>query len=250
MLHALRRLTIPLALALLLILTACGGGQAKAPTATPAPTEAPTRTPRPTREPEPTAEPTAKPTNVVLTDNSNGNGNGNDNSNGNGSELKPVDIGSLKTYAHKSGVFQIDIPNNWDLQDNSKSDELILIWTDPSRNGAVIVDIFEDSKTYSEADLTDTLKKYLENSFSDKPDFFLEDPTPQKDGSILIVWTYTATADNNVKAPLLGNTFIEQRGNKISLLSTLVPQDQFDSLIDKTNEIINTYKIDEKASIK
>jgi len=246
MLHALRRLTIPLALALLLILTACGGGQAKAPTATPAPTEAPTRTPRPTREPEPTAEPTAKPkpTNVVLTDNSNGNGNGN------GSDLKPVDIGSLKTYAHKSGVFQIDIPSNWEIQDNSKTDELILIWTDPSRNGAVIVDIFEDSKTYSEKDLTDTLTKYLKNSFGSEPDFFLEDPTPQKDGSILIVWTYTATADNDVKAPLLGNTFIEQRGNKISLLSTLVPQDQFDSLIDKTNQIINTYKIDDKASIK
>ncbi|NTV63605.1 MAG: hypothetical protein HGA65_08730, partial [Oscillochloris sp.] len=158
-------------------------------------------------------------------------------------------IGSLKSYAHKSGVFEIDIPNNWDLQDNSKSDELILIWTDPTQNGAVIVDIFEDDKEYNEDELTDTLRTYLQNSFGEQPDFYVEDPTPQNDGSVLIVWSYTATADNGTDATLLGNTFIEQRGNKISLLSTLVPQDQFDSLVDKTNEIINTYKIDTEAAI-
>jgi len=239
MLRHLRRLTAPLALSLALLLTACGGGQAAAPTA--APTEAPTRTPRPTREPAPTAaptaEPTAEPTAVVLNDNS-----------GSG-DLQPVDIGTLKTYAHTSGVFQIDIPENWDLQDTSNPNELILIWTDPSQNGAVIVDVFEDTKEYTDAELTDTLRTYLNKTFSTQPDFYLEDPTPQSDGSILIVWTYTATADNNVQATLLGNTFIQQNGNKITLLSTLVPQDQFDSLVDKTNEIINTYSVDEGASI-
>jgi len=233
MLRSLRRLAAPLALVLLLTLTACGGGAAKAPTATPAPTEAPTRPPRPTRAPDPTAE----PTDVVLSDNTNS------------SDLQPVEIGDLKAYAHESGVFQIDIPENWDLQDTSKPGELILIWTDPSQNGAVIVDIFEDANTYTDEELTSTLQKYLENSFGSQPDFYVEDPTPQSDGSILIVWTYTATADNDVQATLLGNTFVQQNGDKITLLSTLVPQDQFDALVDQTNEIINAYVVTPEASI-
>ncbi|NNJ10452.1 hypothetical protein EKD04_008945 [Chloroflexales bacterium ZM16-3] len=248
MLRSLRRLAAPLSLALLLSLAACGSKPAAtAPTSPPAPTEAPapTRTPRPTREPTAAPEPTTAraPTAVVLS-------NDTPTSAPADGELQPVDIGPLETYAHDSGVFQIDIPNNWAIQDNSKPDELILVWTDPSRNGAVIVDIFEDSTTYTSDDLTTTLQKYLKTSFGKQPDFSMDDPTPQSDDSILIVWTYTATADNGVKADLLGNTFIEQRGNKISLLSTLVPSDQFDSLVDQTNEIINAYSIDTEASIQ
>lgn len=236
MLPTLRRLAALIALALALSLTACGGGQSAAPTA--APTAAATRTPRPTREPAPTEKPTEKPTEepteeVVLNDD----------------ELQMVDIGDLTSYVHKSGVFEIEIPENWDLQDTSTDNELILIWTDPTRNGAVIVDIFEDETVYTNEQLISTLETYLENSFGSQPDFYFEEPTPQSDGSILIVWTYTATADNDVEATLLGNTFIQQNGNKITLLSTLVPQAQFDELVDQTNEIINTYIVTPEASI-
>ena len=251
MLRALRRVAAPLSVALLLALAACGSKPAataptEAPAApTPAATEAPTRTPRPTREPTatPEAAPTAKPTAVVLS-------NDTATSTASSGQLQPVDIGTLETYSHKSGVFQIDVPKNWTLQDNSKADELILIWTDPTRNGGVIVDLYEDAKTNTADDLTATLKKYLENTFGKEPDFFTQDPKTQADGSVLIVWGYTATADNGTKADLLGNTFIEQRGNKISLLSTLVPADQFNSLKEKTNAIINAYTITPDAAIK
>lgn len=240
MLYSLRRVAAPISLALLLSLSACGRNQASVPTATIVSTVAPTRTPRPTRETVPTAEPmlTVEPTAVVLDDSTDSTG-----------ALQPVDIGDLQTYAHDSGVFQIDIPENWSIEDKSKTNELILVWTDPSRNGAVVVDISEDESTRTSDELTETLQAYLQTSFGENPDFSMDDPTAQSDGSILIVWTYTATARNNVQAKLLGNTFIEQRGNKISLLSTLVPADQFASLKEQTNEIINTYKISTDASI-
>ncbi|MEI8307302.1 MAG: hypothetical protein WCF99_09575 [Chloroflexales bacterium] len=244
MLRTFRRVVAPLSVALLLSLAACGGRQAAAPTATPVPpTEAPTRTPRPTREPVATAEPTTEPTAVVLSNDA-------PTSSTSDSQLKSVDIGDLETYAHTSGVFEIGVPNNWTLQDNSKADELILVWTDPTRNGAMVVDIYEDAKINSTDNLAKTLQKYLKNTFGSEPDFSTGDPKTQTDKSVLIAWTYTATADNGTKAPLLGNTFIEQRGNKISLLSTLVPQDQFKDLKDKTNQIINSYKITPDAPIK
>jgi len=84
---------------------------------------------------------------------------------------------------------------------------------------------------------------FLQSSFGNQPDFFYEDPKPQSDGSILIVWGFTATASNNVQASMLGNSFIEQRGNKLSVLTTLVPAEQFDALVSRTDEIINTYRI-------
>ena len=52
-----------------------------------------------------------------------------------------------------------------------------------------------------------------------------------------------------MKAKLLGNSFIEQRGDKISILTTAVPEDQFDTLKPETNKIINSYKIDSSAAL-
>lgn len=233
MFHARRYWFVSLIGLLIVALTACGGGSA-APTATPTQAAAaPTRTPRPTRPPEPTATPRPSPTPAA----------------GQSDQLALVDIGPLETYRHASGVFQLDVPNNWTLQDNSSSDELLLIWTDPSGNGAILVNIFEDSRSFTDSQLVDLLNAFLEDRFSNQPDFLYEDPRPQSDGSQLVVWSYTATADNNIKATMLGNSFIEQRGNKISILTTLVPDEQFETLRTKTDEIINTYRIDSSASL-
>ncbi|OAN46283.1 hypothetical protein A6A03_12960 [Chloroflexus islandicus] len=218
---------------LIVALTACGGGNA-APTATPTQAAAaPTRTPRPTRPPEPTATPRPSPT-VASTQSG---------------QLALVDIGPLATYRHASGVFRIDVPNNWTLQDNSSPDELLLIWTDPTGNGAILVNIFEDSRSFTDSQLVDLLNTFLEDRFGNQPDFLYEDPRPQNDGSQLVVWSYTATAGNNIKATMLGNSFVEQRGNKISILTTLVPDEQFDTLRSQTDKIINTYAIDSSAAL-
>jgi hypothetical protein len=221
----------------LLALTACGGGSAT-PTAAPTaePTQAvalPTRTPRPTIVPaQPTATPRPSPTTA-----------------GQSGQLALVDIGPLKTYDHPSGVFKIDVPNNWTLQDNSSSAELLLIWTDPTGNGAILVNIFEDNRNYSDSQLVKLLTDFLEERFGQQPDFSYEDAKPQSDGSQLVVWSYTATADNNIQTTLLGNSFVEQRGNKVSILTTLVPEEQFETLVSQTNKIINTYRINPSAAI-
>lgn len=243
----LRRLLVPVGLAAALALSACGGDRpASTPTEGPA-AAAPTRTPRPTREPTAAAQPTAAPTvDLVPTPAESLGDAGSTTADG---ELAPVEIGSLQTYQHPSGVFSIDVPENWSLQDNSQPDELILVWTDPTRNSGVIVDIFEDDTVYTSDQLTELLTNYLQNSFGSQPDFSADDPVPQSDDSILIVWSYTASADNNVQAQLLGNSFVEQRENKVSILTTLVPRAQFEDLREETDGIINTYRINPAASL-
>jgi len=66
---------------------------------------------------------------------------------------------------------------------------------------------------------------------------------------VLIVWSYTAEATGGVKTKLLGNSFIEQRDDKISILTTAVPDEQFDALREATNKIINSYKIDPSSAL-
>lgn len=237
-----RRLFALIAVALTLALAACtgGGGQGSTPPATAEPVAAaPTRTPRPTREPtaepEPTeeAEPTAEPEPTAAAVTSEG-------------ELAAVEFGDLETYEHPSGVFQIDMPSNWELQDNSKPDEIIMLWTDPTQNGGVIVNLFEVEPTYTADQLTDILTEYLNNQFGSEENFSTDEPETQGDDSILITWSYTGSA-GDLAVDYTGNSFIEQRGNKISLLTALLPSEQLDATLDPTNEIINTYRINPDA---
>ena len=211
--HALiRRMFALIALALVLALAACGGNTPAA---------------------APTAEPTAEGgTSTTL------------------GEIQLVEFGNLQTYTHSSGVFSIEIPENWTLQNNDKPDEIIHVWTDPTRNGGVIVDIFENDTVYTSEQLTDILRTFLENSFGSQTDFTVdEDPTEQSDGSVLLAWSYLAKADNDIDVDLLGNSFIEQRENKVSILTTLVPSEQYEQTKEFTDEIINTYSIDPSATL-
>jgi hypothetical protein len=141
------------------------------------------------------------------------------------------------------------VPKSWALKDNSKSGEAILLWSDPSENGLIVVDLFEGKEEKSADELVELLRGFLKNSFESELDFSMDDPKQQTDGSQLIVWSYTANASGDVKAKLLGNSFIEQRGDKISILTTAVPEDQFDTLKPETNKIINSYKIDSSAAL-
>jgi hypothetical protein len=158
-----------------------------------------------------------------------------------------VDIGALETYNYETGLFSIDVPNNWTLQDNSKPGEAIVLWSEPSGNATVVVNVFEQKETQTSDQLTEFLKKFLSKTFGNEDQFSIDDPTPQKDGSVLLVWTYNDKQRGD--ASVLGNSFIEQRGDKISILSTVVPEAQFDNLVDKTNEIIQSYSIDEGAAL-
>lgn len=158
-----------------------------------------------------------------------------------------VEITDLETYTYDTGLFSIDIPEGWELQDNSTSGEANVLWLDPTQNALIVVDIFEtDAASTSPEDLEELLRSYLEQTFSSYPDFELGDVVEQSDGSLLIVWSYTADA-SGLEGMVLGNSFIEQRGSYISLLTLLVPDEQFENLMDMTNDILNSYVIDTSA---
>lgn len=166
-----------------------------------------------------------------------------------GGQTRDIVIGDLETYSYDTGLFSIDVPNNWTRKDNSKPGEAILLWTDETENGLIVVDLFEEKQKQNQDQLVTFLQNFLKKSFNAQPDFSMNDPKPQSDGSVLIVWSYTATGTGGATTKLLGNSFIEQKDDKISILTTAVPDEQFDKLLDSTNKIINSYKIDSSAAL-
>jgi hypothetical protein len=158
-----------------------------------------------------------------------------------------VQIGELQAYTYDTGLFSIDIPQNWTLQDNSKSGEAILLWTEPNGNALVGVDIFKQANEQTPEELTKFLEDFLTKTFGSQQDFRVDEPKTQSDGSVLLVWSYTNTTPNELK--ILGNSFIEQRQDKVSILTTLVPDEQFDALLPQTNKIIQSYRIDPSANL-
>jgi hypothetical protein len=238
MLHNCRQVPSILILLVALMLAACGS-EAPAPIPSPEPSPAATATVAPTAEPtaEPTDTPTATPPPTEAAEPTESN------------ELATVEIGSLETYTHSTGLFSMDVPAGWTLTDNSRDDEVIIIWTDPTNNALIGVDIFENSSSVSPEQLIEFLQNFLDNSFGDNLDFNSDPPTVQPDGGIQIAWGYTAQASNGVSAPLIGNSFIDQRGDKISILTSLIPQAQFDMLAAPVNAIINSYEVNPQVAI-
>lgn len=163
--------------------------------------------------------------------------------------FKSVDIDKLSTYTHKTKAFSLLAPDGWKSKDNSKPGEVIVLWTDPTRNGGLVADIFDVDYDPTQDDLTKLLQDFLKNSFEKEPGFFLRDAKPQKDGSVLLIWGYTAKATGNIKVKLLGNSFIERKGKRVAILSFIVPNDQFKELEKPLNRIINNYKINTEAKI-
>ncbi|PZD72937.1 Serine/threonine-protein kinase B [Acaryochloris thomasi RCC1774] len=165
------------------------------------------------------------------------------------SQFQRVQIRALEPYEHQTQGFSISAPQRWTLKDNSKSEEIIMVWTDPTGNGEMVADLFDVASEPSQAELTEIVETFLTETFSDKPDFFIEDARPQKDGSVLLIWGYTGTATGDIKVELLGNSFIENKGQRVALLSYIVPEEQFQDLESTLNKMINTFKFDPAASL-
>jgi len=162
--------------------------------------------------------------------------------------LVPVAIGALARYSYPHGLFSIRIPQSWQAHNTSKPGEAILSWQDQANNAVISVDVF-GSDPQAESSLISMLQGSLKESFSSQPAFTLHSTLVQADGSIRVVWSYIATADTHIQARMLGNSFIEQHGTHISILTIMVPDTQFERLHPILNTILNSYVLDPAAAL-
>lgn len=253
--------TIVLTVATAVALVGCGVAAPPEPTARP--TERPTSTPRPTvtprpaptDAPEPTEEPTEEvepteetdPTDepIVLTDPTE---EATDPTEETTSDLIPVEMEDLQVFSPENGLFEILIPAEWLLDDKSTDDTVLMLWSDPANNALLIVTIAQETEELTEEELTSRLEAYI-SIFENETDFTMDPPEVQEDGSIRIIWSYTAEATGGVQANLLANSFIQQNGDKVSILTFGVPDDQFERLLDPLNEVLNSFVVYEDVAL-
>ena len=159
-----------------------------------------------------------------------------------------VKINKLETYTHPGGVFSMDVPEGWTKQDQSQPGQVLVSWTDATGNSVIIANISDAEATLSKEDLGSNLKKKFTEVFSVQPKFQISDAKEQPDGTMRVEWSYEVTAQSQTET-VLGNSFIEQKGNKIAIFSIGVLNSQFDKLKDNMNKIIASRKINPDAKV-
>ena len=159
-----------------------------------------------------------------------------------------VKIDGLETYKHPSGLFQIDAPKGWTPKETKKTNEIIVLWFDPSKNALLTVDVFKAPSETTPEQLTTLLETFLKSTFGSRAGFTTEKPSKQKDGSVQIVWSYDESI-KNITAKVQGNSFISRSGDKISLITTGGVADQIPALKDAFDRFVNSYKVNPAIAI-
>lgn len=146
-------------------------------------------------------------------------------------------------YQHSSGLFAIDVPRGWSATETSTAEELIVRFTDESTNAAMLTNVLTVTRQLDSSGLDALLRAHLQASYGSEPTFAQEPPKTQPDGSQLIVWGYNAPLPDGTTARLLGNSFIEQHGSLVSLLTVVVPSDEYPRLRPQIDATLNSYKV-------
>jgi hypothetical protein len=153
-------------------------------------------------------------------------------------------VESLESFKHQSGVFSIDVPKGWKNQDTSKpGQEVTVQWTDPTGNALISVTVINAPKeAVPKEKLGEVLQQVLKDILGSQKDFAMEPPQSQPDGSTQVTFSYTESSQG-VTAKVQGNSFIEQKEDKILILTFGSLADQFADLKEPYTKVANSIKV-------
>lgn len=152
-----------------------------------------------------------------------------------------VVFGKMQPYSHKSELFTVSFPDNWTVKDNSTADEMILIVSDPTENGIVVLRCYTSAELML-ADLSAALKNFVNDRMSKLDAFTMGEPSPQKNGGFHLVFRYTQTVDAK-DFRMYGEAFIQQHNGYIGTITLLIPQEQFSAKSKSAYEITDSFHV-------
>ena len=158
--------------------------------------------------------------------------------------LGEVVIGDLVAYEAPTGVFRIEVPENWTFDDASGDPQLLMSWEDPVGFAGVLVAMYNNPDTMSPEDLELYGEQFIATVLSESGQYEIVDRGVQDDGSFLLVWR-AAVDHRGTQVAARGLTYAEQRGDKLSVLTLIAEEDQLEALWEAgLGTVINSYKID------
>ncbi len=164
-------------------------------------------------------------------------------------DVPTLALAEPETYTFPTKLFTIDVPKDWDRTDLSDENGAYVFWIHPSGLASASIFINEHKATMTEQELGDELKKFITTIRTDE-NAKLTEPKTQADGSVLIGWSY---ADDYLgkAVPIQALGYVEQRGDKLSIIAIDMPADQYERMwAEGVQKLANSYKIDPTAPIK
>lgn len=158
-----------------------------------------------------------------------------------------IDLAQRTPYQHSSGLFTLDAPASWRVEDDSRADELSVRFREPNENAAIATTVLTISQQLDSSALTQLLQAHLRNAYGAQTAFRQQPANPQNDGSMQILWHCTTTVDG-AATQLFGSSQIAQHGDHVALLSVVVPETQFASLAPEIAAITDSYTISATAN--
>jgi hypothetical protein len=165
----------------------------------------------------------------------------------------PAPAGDVEfsTYSSEDGVFTIEVPTSWEFSDSSEPGLIANAWFNNQEASGVFVQIRTVEGETSSEDLIAQLTDFVQSAFGGDPEFEMSEVEEQADGSQRIVWSSAPDiSGGGTPTPITGLSFIEQRGDKLSLITLVVPQENIDAMNDVISRVLNSYTIDPEATIQ
>jgi hypothetical protein len=163
-----------------------------------------------------------------------------------------VEIADITPFLHPSGIFAVDAPANWIVQDNSRADSLVFAWfDDPAQTlGAMLVQVYEqsDGTTLSPDELGKQLQAFLVGSFASQPGTTIYPPDTTSGDTVTIGWRLETNKDGQ-DVRLLGTGQIAQLGNKIALQLITLPEHQVEEYSAELTQIATSFRVNEAIAL-
>jgi len=149
---------------------------------------------------------------------------------------------SYSEYEHPSGVFGIEYPEGWTIEDLSTEGQNIFVSFSAENGAFVFAQLLDVGETLSAQGMNDLINGILGAGFGRAPGYQEVSRTVQPNGGVLALFTYTADG-----AVMNAGTLFEQRGTLVSALTVGAPAQVFGSHTADFDHAGNSYTIDETA---
>jgi hypothetical protein len=154
---------------------------------------------------------------------------------------KEIVFRKMKPYNDKNGLFTASFPDNWTIKNNSSASEVILIVSDPTENGIVVLRCYPSTEL-SPLELGKTLETFVHDHMSSLAAFTMGEPAPLESGIPHIVFHYTQTV-NGQSFRMYGESFIQQHNGYVGTITLLIPLDQYSAKLRSAYEITDSFHV-------
>ena len=162
---------------------------------------------------------------------------------------QPIKFGKATLYEHSTGWFDVKVPSDWTDEDKSSDAQALVTFTDPTGNGALLVNVYPNSDELSKQDMVGQLDDYIQKTFKKQTKFKASKAEAMKNlNGASTGFAYQTKLDNGKQINMYGDAYLEQHDNTLmSLTLLLLPEEQYQTIKKQAYEIVNSVTIHPEA---